>query len=407
MFKLESYVAPLLMGYIDKYIKLKKDDFQVSLWGGDVVLNKLELRLDEIEKLINLPISLRSGWVHELRVHVPWTHLYSEPVVITINTIECTVKLKSSDSSSSSQNVSGKNLSQSVSLSSLKKAKSTPTFEEKDDLPPGYLQSLINKILNNMNIIVNNLILKFVDDDIVLSLNVKSAECYSVDAAWNRAFIELTQEDLVLRRILEVHDLTLCLDQRNASGKIDHYQAPLLYKCALVARLHMAYESIYSKTPMTTRLNVLCETVNFSMTDIQLPLFYRLIQLVISFHYAQKDITSQKHEHGNKLKNVDVGTKSSENDEDSSRVDPNSVFSSSSLGSQAEEEGWLSWAWSYVPPILPLGSGSDLDSLMETRRKIENSVFIFGFYVRKLEVTFKVLSKCHLLNFCITGCNKL
>ncbi len=29
MFKLESYIAPLLMGYIDKYVKLRQEDFQV------------------------------------------------------------------------------------------------------------------------------------------------------------------------------------------------------------------------------------------------------------------------------------------------------------------------------------------------------------------------------------------
>ena len=58
--------------------------------------------------------------------------------------------------------------------------------EGDEDLPPGYLQSLINRIVNNVNIVVNNLIVKFVEDDIVLSINVKSAECYSVNQDWIR-----------------------------------------------------------------------------------------------------------------------------------------------------------------------------------------------------------------------------
>ena len=45
---------------------------------------------------------------------------------------------------------------------------------------------MIGRIVNNVNIIVNNLIVKFVEDDIVLSLNVKSAECYSVNNDWIR-----------------------------------------------------------------------------------------------------------------------------------------------------------------------------------------------------------------------------
>ena len=34
MFKIESYITPLLMGYIDKYVKLKKEDFQVRNLEG-------------------------------------------------------------------------------------------------------------------------------------------------------------------------------------------------------------------------------------------------------------------------------------------------------------------------------------------------------------------------------------
>ncbi len=58
--------------------------------------------------------------------------------------------------------------------------------EDSEELPPGYLQSMIGRIVNNVNIVVNNLIVKFVEDDIVLSLNVKSAECYSVNNDWIR-----------------------------------------------------------------------------------------------------------------------------------------------------------------------------------------------------------------------------
>lgn len=43
---------------------------------------------------LKLPFTFLSGHIHELRIHVPWTKLSSEPVVITINTMECILKLK-------------------------------------------------------------------------------------------------------------------------------------------------------------------------------------------------------------------------------------------------------------------------------------------------------------------------
>lgn len=61
-------------------------------------------------------------------------------------------------------------------------------------LCPGYVQSLIRRVVNNVNIVVNNLILKYVEDDIVLSVNITSAECYTVDELWDRAFMDITRE---------------------------------------------------------------------------------------------------------------------------------------------------------------------------------------------------------------------
>jgi len=230
MFKLESYITPLLMGYIDKYVKLRTEDFQLSLWGGDAVLSKLDLRLNVIENALMLPITFKSGFIHELRLHMPWTRLYSEPVVITINTIECIVKLR--DSSHSTETDSAHSAFSKRSDSFALRTNKPPITVDGEEIPPGYIQSLLNKIFHNLNIVVNNLILKFVEDDIVLSLNIKSAECYSVGADWKRAFIDLVLPELVLRRVVDFHDLTLCLDRRNASGKIESYQDPIFYRYA-------------------------------------------------------------------------------------------------------------------------------------------------------------------------------
>lgn len=79
MFKLESYITPWLLSYIDQYVKLRREDFQLSLWGGDVVFNNLELRLGNIQKLVpTLPIIFQSGLIHELRIHVCTDDSYHE-----------------------------------------------------------------------------------------------------------------------------------------------------------------------------------------------------------------------------------------------------------------------------------------------------------------------------------------
>jgi vacuolar protein sorting-associated protein 13B len=49
----------------------------VSLWGGDVVLKNLELRLDVIES--ELGIALQRGCIRKLTLHVPWNALSTKP----------------------------------------------------------------------------------------------------------------------------------------------------------------------------------------------------------------------------------------------------------------------------------------------------------------------------------------
>lgn len=201
---LESYVTPILMSYVNRYIKnLKPSDLQLSLWGGDVVLSKLELKLDVLEQELKLPFTFLSGHIHELRIHVPWTKLGSEPVVITINTMECILKLKDGiqdDHESCGSNSTNRSTAENTK-SSTKPRRIQQAAPTDPDLPPGYVQSLIRRVVNNVNIVINNLILKYVEDDIVLSVNITSAECYTVGELWDRAFMDISELACILHMI--------------------------------------------------------------------------------------------------------------------------------------------------------------------------------------------------------------
>lgn len=301
MFKIESYITPLLMGYLDKYVKLRHEDFQLSLWGGDAVLNNLDLRLDVIERAIQLPIIFKSGHIHELRIHVPWTKLGSEPVIITINTIECILKLRETayEDKASSQTPE---LKKSRSFQAKQRLRRQQGGEE---LPPGYLQSLINKISNNVSIVINNLIVKFVEDDIVLSVNVKSLECFSVNELWNRAFIDLCPPELALRKSIIISDLTICLDKCDSSGKIENYQDPMVYRCSVTGRIYLKYDSIHGKLPSITKFDLFCENLDVSLTDTQLPLFFRLIELCLALYYGTLEFPSSENEPATSVKSTD------------------------------------------------------------------------------------------------------
>lgn len=54
--------------------------------------------------------------------------------------------------------------------------------------PQGYVQLLINKIVSNIRICCNNVILKYVEEDIVLSMNIKLLKFESANNKWESAY---------------------------------------------------------------------------------------------------------------------------------------------------------------------------------------------------------------------------
>ncbi|XP_027287303.1 vacuolar protein sorting-associated protein 13B isoform X4 [Cricetulus griseus] len=401
---LESYVTPILMSYVNRYIKnLKPSDLQLSLWGGDVVLSKLELKLDVLEQELKLPFTFLSGHIHELRIHVPWTKLGSEPVVITINTMECILKLKDGiqdDHESCSSNSTNRSNAENTK-SSTKPRRIQQAAPTDPDLPPGYVQSLIRRVVNNVNIVINNLILKYVEDDIVLSVNITSAECYTVGELWDRAFMDISATDLVLRKVINFSDCTVCLDKRNASGKIEFYQDPLLYKCSFRTRLHFTYDNLNSKMPSVIKIHTLVESLKLSITDQQLPMFIRVMQLGIALYYGEignlKDSDTEDPAcHSKDAAGNIAGA------EDETRVDTQypAQYKGQELYSQdcEEPQGWVSWAWSFVPAIVSYDDGeedylgNDPASTLHQQKvpTLKDPIVSVGFYCTKATVTFKL-----------------
>ncbi|XP_072425871.1 intermembrane lipid transfer protein VPS13B-like isoform X3 [Chiloscyllium punctatum] len=406
---LESYVTPILMSYVNRYIKnLKPSDLQLSLWGGDAVLSKLELKLDVLEQELKLPFTFLSGHIHELRIHVPWTKLGSEPVVITINTMECILKLKDdAHDDHESCGSSSTNRSTTESIKSLAKTRRIQQVTSTDpDLPPGYVQSLIRRVVNNVNIVVNNLILKYVEDDIVLSVNITSAECYTVDEFWDRAFMDILAPELVLRKIINFSDCTVCLDKRNASGKIEFYQDPLLYKCSFCTRLHFTYDNLNSKLPAVIKIQALVESLKLSITDQQLPMLIRIIQLGIALYYGEicsyKDVEAEETCSTAKEASItQIGTESETGPQGQHACQYQNVDAQQQLQQQSgdDDQGWVSWAWSLVPALVSYSEeGDESYEVDENGIKIncprssppKDPIISVGIYCTKATITFKL-----------------
>ena len=57
----ESIVSEILTKYLGKFVKgLDKENLKIAIWGGDVVLKDLEIRVSALASF-NLPVAVKSG----------------------------------------------------------------------------------------------------------------------------------------------------------------------------------------------------------------------------------------------------------------------------------------------------------------------------------------------------------
>ncbi|XP_050449510.1 intermembrane lipid transfer protein VPS13B isoform X1 [Cataglyphis hispanica] len=356
MFKLESYITPVILSYVEKYVKnFKPEQSQVSLWGGDASFQNLDLRLEVLEEQLNLPFVFVSGHIHELLIHVPWVKITSEPIVVTINTIECILKLKDENTTEGNPKT-------------LQKKKEMV----QEEAPPGYIKSVVTKVINNITIHCNNLILKYVEEDIVLSVNVKLLSMQTVNNKWEPAFTEINTQEVMLRKVITIQDLTLCLDKMDASGKIEIYQDPVLYRCSMTIRMIINYHSNTLKRASITRFDLHCEKMEFSMTEQQVPMLLRLAALIMALQTKQFPLSKEK-------SSIAVDEREDVVQDDASQI----------VGTSTDAVGWGGWAWDIVSSVLPVDWENNWS--MEQQLTFSGHTIHLGIYIDDATLTFKTV----------------
>ncbi|KAL8006771.1 putative vacuolar protein sorting-associated protein [Plasmopara halstedii] len=193
-----GYIAQNLQFYLSKYI----EDIQLEglgLFGGDLVLNDLEIKRHVLRESLEIPSSFdfSRGFIRELRIHIPWTQLLSQSIEVKLYTIELILTARSS--------TAGATLGDAV----------TDKATEIDQPKSGWIHDTLQKILSNVSLQVNNLVLKYEYDDIVFSIALGTLDFYSASEndGWNRSFEELKGSRPVICKRIDAKDVTIFLDR--------------------------------------------------------------------------------------------------------------------------------------------------------------------------------------------------
>uniref|UniRef100_K1QGZ4 Vacuolar protein sorting-associated protein 13C n=1 Tax=Magallana gigas TaxID=29159 RepID=K1QGZ4_MAGGI len=81
----ESLVADLINKYLGDFVEnLDRSQLKIGIWGGDVVLQNLDLKESALDDL-DLPVKIKAGHIGKLTLKIPWKNLYTESVVASID----------------------------------------------------------------------------------------------------------------------------------------------------------------------------------------------------------------------------------------------------------------------------------------------------------------------------------
>merc|ERR1711964_726058 len=81
----ESLVVDLMNRFLGDYVEnLDRSQLKLGIWGGDAVLQNLDLKESALDEL-DLPVRIKVGHIAKLTLKIPWKNLYEEPVVAELD----------------------------------------------------------------------------------------------------------------------------------------------------------------------------------------------------------------------------------------------------------------------------------------------------------------------------------
>ncbi|CAK7241751.1 MAG: Vacuolar protein sorting-associated protein 13 [Sporothrix thermara] len=196
---LEGLVAGLLNRFLGMYVEnFDPTQLKVGIWSGDVKLRDLELRREALDQL-KLPINVVEGHLGQLTLTIPWSNLSGAPVKIFIEDVFLLASPKEEAEYNEEEEERRKQRLKMEKLDSaelLKERSQEGLSQEEQKKNQSFTQSLVTKIVDNLQITVKNIHIRYEDSisapghPFALGVTLEEFSAVSTDEGWRPAFIQ-------------------------------------------------------------------------------------------------------------------------------------------------------------------------------------------------------------------------
>lgn len=171
---------------------------KVGIWSGDVKLRDLELRREALDQL-KLPINVVEGHLGQLTLKIPWSNLRGQPVQIEIEDVFLLAAPKEDaeyDEDEEERRRQAVKIEKLDSAEMLKDRNQEGMSEEEQQKNQSFTESLVTKIVDNLQIKVKNIHVRYEDSisapghPFSLGLTLEQFSAISTDGEWKPTYIQ-------------------------------------------------------------------------------------------------------------------------------------------------------------------------------------------------------------------------
>ncbi|XP_078740858.1 intermembrane lipid transfer protein VPS13C-like, partial [Lampetra fluviatilis] len=243
---LEAVVVDLLNRVLADYvINLDRSQLSLSIWGGDVVLENLQIREDALSEF-DLPFRVTSGVIGRLTLKIPWKNLYSAAVVATLEDLTVLVVPSTSVAYDAAKELRLQREAKQKELQRIEemvqKARNKGSKKVESDT---FVEKLATQILRNLQLKVSRIHVRYEDNvtypsrAVAVGITLGSLSFQTTNSNWVPCLIHETEE-VVFNKLGQLDSLAVyCNINGTLISQSSQQQALELLKHGVATSTHV------------------------------------------------------------------------------------------------------------------------------------------------------------------------
>ncbi|XP_017782476.1 PREDICTED: vacuolar protein sorting-associated protein 13C isoform X2 [Nicrophorus vespilloides] len=187
----ESVVTDVLNRFLGNYVEnLDATQLKIGIWGGDVVLNNLELKQSALSEL-DLPVQTVYGRLEKLVLKIPWKNLYGAAVEVSVEGLYLLVQPNKEVKYDPEKEEHRHQEFKQAQLERLEAAKAMKGIKKGDD---SFVEKLVAQIIKNVQLSIKKIHVRYEEKRLerpyAMGVTLNNLQVQTTDENWKAAIVQ-------------------------------------------------------------------------------------------------------------------------------------------------------------------------------------------------------------------------